>query len=132
MVCRVVASNFLDSLTKWLLVRWLLTKWIKPILIFISTLSNSRFWLVNHQIAWVKILLIVDLFLYNVMTLWLSGAGAGFKVIWANENNKTVWETYKHNHPKTFLDTCSITDIKIVKYQNVMVLLVDRLVKVGH
>jgi DNA (cytosine-5)-methyltransferase 1 len=46
------------------------------------------------------------------MTLWLSGAGAGFKVIWANENNKTVWETYKHNHPKTFLDTCSITDIK--------------------
>ena len=46
------------------------------------------------------------------MTLWLSGAGAGFKVIWANENNKTVWETYKHNQPKTFLDTCSITDIK--------------------
>lgn len=58
--------------------------------------------------------------LYNKLISLFSGAGgldlgfqqAGFEIIWANENDKTIWETYKHNHPKTFLDTRSITDIK--------------------
>jgi DNA (cytosine-5)-methyltransferase 1 len=48
-----------------------------------------------------------------------SGAGgldlgfqkAGFKVIWANEFDKSIWETYEANH-SAFLDKRSITDIK--------------------
>ena len=26
---------------------------------------------------------------------------AGFKVPWANEYDKTIWETYEANHPET-------------------------------
>jgi len=37
---------------------------------------------------------------------------AGFKVIWANEYDKNFWATYRHNFPKTYLETRSITDIK--------------------
>jgi len=56
----------------------------------------------------------------NKLISLFSGAGGldlgfqkvGFDIIWANENDKTIWETYKHNHPKTFLDTRSIIDIK--------------------
>lgn len=48
-----------------------------------------------------------------------SGAGgldlgfekAGFEVIWANEYDKTIWDTYRHNFPNTALDTRSIRDI---------------------
>ncbi len=48
-----------------------------------------------------------------------SGAGgldlgfkqAGFDCIWANEYDKTIWETYQRNHIKTYLDKRSITDI---------------------
>lgn len=36
---------------------------------------------------------------------------AGFDCIYANEYDKEIWETYKENHKKTFLDTRSITDI---------------------
>lgn len=36
---------------------------------------------------------------------------AGFDVIWANEYDKDIWATYKKNHPTTFLDRRSITDI---------------------
>lgn len=36
---------------------------------------------------------------------------AGFEVIWANEFDKDIWETYQKNHPKTVLDKRSITDI---------------------
>lgn len=36
---------------------------------------------------------------------------AGFDVIWANEFDKEIWETYRHNHQKTYLDTRSIVDI---------------------
>lgn len=51
---------------------------------------------------------------------FFSGAGgldlgfeqAGFDVIWANEFDKGIWETYRRNHPKSFLDTRSITEIK--------------------
>lgn len=48
-----------------------------------------------------------------------SGAGgldlgfekAGFNVVWANEYDKTIWDTYQHNFPNTNLDTRSITEI---------------------
>lgn len=37
---------------------------------------------------------------------------AGFDVIWANEYDKDIWETYEKNHPKTTLDKRSIVDIQ--------------------
>lgn len=48
-----------------------------------------------------------------------SGAGgldlgfsqAGFDVLWANEYDKSIWDTYRLNHPHTQLDTRSITEI---------------------
>lgn len=36
---------------------------------------------------------------------------AGFDVIWANEYDKDIWETYEKNHPNTILDKRSIVDI---------------------
>ena len=36
---------------------------------------------------------------------------AGFDIIWANEYDKEIWETYEKNHKKTFLDKRSIVDI---------------------
>lgn len=36
---------------------------------------------------------------------------AGFDVIWANEYDKDIWETYEKNHRNTFLDRRSIVDI---------------------
>ena len=36
----------------------------------------------------------------------------GFEVIWANEYDQNFWETFRHNFPKTFLETASIKDIK--------------------
>lgn len=49
-----------------------------------------------------------------------SGAGgldlgfknAGFDIAWANEYDKTIWDTFAKNHPETFLDKRSICDIK--------------------
>ncbi|MEG2236301.1 MAG: DNA cytosine methyltransferase [Akkermansia sp.] len=48
-----------------------------------------------------------------------SGAGgldlgfqkAGFDIIWANEYDKDIWDTYRTNHSNTILDTRSITEI---------------------
>ena len=48
-----------------------------------------------------------------------SGAGgldlgfqkAGFNIIWANEYDKEIWETYEKNHPKVVLDRRSIVNI---------------------
>ncbi len=37
---------------------------------------------------------------------------AGYEIIWANEYDKDIWDTYRLNHKSTFLDTRSITDIK--------------------
>jgi DNA (cytosine-5)-methyltransferase 1 len=50
---------------------------------------------------------------------FFSGAGgldkgfeeAGFDVIWANEYDKSIWETYEKNFPNTKLDRRSITKI---------------------
>lgn len=36
---------------------------------------------------------------------------AGFDVVWANEYDKEIWETYEKNHPNTILDKRSIVDI---------------------
>jgi len=51
---------------------------------------------------------------------FFSGAGgldlgfeqAGFDVTWANEYDKTIWETYEKNHPNTILDKRSITEVQ--------------------
>jgi len=50
---------------------------------------------------------------------FFSGAGgmdlgfqkAGFDIIWANEFDKSIWETHKKNFPKTKLNTDSITEV---------------------
>lgn len=36
---------------------------------------------------------------------------AGFSVVWANEYDPTIWETFEHNFPETILDKRSIVDI---------------------
>ena len=51
---------------------------------------------------------------------FFSGAGgldlgfekAGFNIVYANEYDKTIWETYEKNFPKTKLDRRSITAIE--------------------
>ena len=51
---------------------------------------------------------------------FFSGAGgldlgfekAGFEIVYANEYDKTIWETYKRNFSKTKLDPRSITDVE--------------------
>ena len=51
---------------------------------------------------------------------FFSGAGgldkgfekAGFHVVWANEYDSTIWDTFKLNFPDTKLDTRSITDVE--------------------
>ncbi|MFK8105494.1 MAG: DNA cytosine methyltransferase [Saprospiraceae bacterium] len=53
----------------------------------------------------------------NIVTLF-SGAGgldlgfnkAGFEIVWANDNDKDVWKTYRHNHQSP-IDTRSISEI---------------------
>lgn len=55
---------------------------------------------------------------FNIVSLF-SGCGgldlgfkkAGFNIIWANEYDKTIWETYEKNHPNTILDKRSIIEI---------------------
>ena len=55
----------------------------------------------------------------NIVSFF-SGAGgldlgfqnAGIKVIWANEYDKDIWQTYDKNHVNTYLDKRSIVDIK--------------------
>ncbi|WP_378173950.1 DNA cytosine methyltransferase [Aquimarina sp. SS2-1] len=38
---------------------------------------------------------------------------AGFKIAWANEYDKEIWETYEKNHPNTELDKRSMRNISI-------------------
>ena len=54
----------------------------------------------------------------NVVSFFAGAGGldlgfqkAGFNVIWANEYDKEIWETYKKNHPHTILDKRSIVNI---------------------
>ncbi len=37
---------------------------------------------------------------------------AGYRVVWANEFDSSIWSTFEHNFPKTKLDKRSIIDIK--------------------
>ena len=54
---------------------------------------------------------------------FFSGAGgldlgfekAGFEVVWANEYDQTIWKTYQHNFPKTYLEKRNIADISITE-----------------
>lgn len=56
----------------------------------------------------------------NIVSLF-SGVGgldlgfkmAGFSVLWANEYDKTIWETYEKNHPDTYLEKRSIKEINL-------------------
>ena len=56
--------------------------------------------------------------MYTIVSLF-SGAGgldlgfenAGFKTVWANEFDKTIWATYQRNFPHVSLDKRSITEI---------------------
>lgn len=41
----------------------------------------------------------------------LGFSNAGFDVIWANEYDKSIWETYEKNHKGVYLDKRSITDV---------------------
>lgn len=53
------------------------------------------------------------------LVTFFAGAGgldlgfskAGFDVVWANEYDKSIWETYEKNHKGVYLDKRSITDI---------------------
>ena len=36
---------------------------------------------------------------------------SGFEIIWANEYDKSIWETYEKNHPNTILDRRNIVDV---------------------
>ena len=54
----------------------------------------------------------------NVVSFFAGAGGldlgfqkAGFNVIWANEYDKEIWETYEKNHPNTFLDKRSLVNI---------------------
>ena len=54
----------------------------------------------------------------NIISLFAGAGGldlgferAGFNIMWANEYDKDIWETYRYNHKNTLLDTRSITNI---------------------
>lgn len=55
----------------------------------------------------------------NIVSFFAGAGGldlgfqkAGFNVIWANEFDKEIWETYEKNHPHTILDKRSIVNIQ--------------------
>ena len=54
----------------------------------------------------------------NIVSLFSGSGGldlgfekSGFNIIWANEYDKSIWETYEKNHPNTELDRRSIVDV---------------------
>lgn len=56
----------------------------------------------------------------NLISLFAGAGGmdlgfkkAGFQIVWANEFDKNIWNTYRLNHPATDLDTRSISDIPL-------------------
>ena len=67
----------------------------------------------------VKFILFILSFLIMKIVSFFAGAGgldlgfenAGFDVVWANEYDKEIWETFQMNHKNTFLDKRSIVDI---------------------
>ena len=53
----------------------------------------------------------IDSFFSGAGGLDLGFKKAGFKIVYANEYDKTIWETFEKNFPKTKLDKRSITEI---------------------
>jgi len=59
---------------------------------------------------------------------FFSGAGgldlgfkkAGFDVIWANEYDRTIWDTLQYNFPSTIIDKRSITKVSASEVPNVI------------
>lgn len=58
----------------------------------------------------------------NIISFFAGAGGldlgfekAGFKVTWANEYDKEIWETYEKNHPHTVLDKRSMRNISIAE-----------------
>jgi DNA (cytosine-5)-methyltransferase 1 len=54
----------------------------------------------------------------NIVSLFAGCGGldlgfrlAGFNTVWANEYDRAIWETYRHNHPQTKLDDRDIRSI---------------------
>lgn len=54
----------------------------------------------------------------NIVSFFAGAGGldlgfqnAGFNVVWANEYDKEIWETYQKNHPHTILDKRSIVNV---------------------
>jgi len=55
----------------------------------------------------------------NIVSFFAGAGGldlgfekAGFNIVWANEYDKDIWETYERNHKKTILDRRSIVSIE--------------------
>jgi len=55
----------------------------------------------------------------NIISLFAGCGGldlgfrqAGFNIVWANEHDRTIWDTYEYNHPGTPLDKRDIRNIK--------------------
>ena len=58
----------------------------------------------------------------NIVSFFAGAGGldlgfeqAGFNVIWANEYDKDIWETYEKNHPDTIFDKRSIPTAERIK-----------------
>ena len=54
----------------------------------------------------------------NIISLFAGCGGldlgfrqAGFNIVWANEYDRTIWDTYEFNHPETILDRRDIRKI---------------------
>jgi len=62
----------------------------------------------------------------NIASLFTGAGGldlgferASFHVVWANEYDSTIWETFEHNFPKTKLEKRSIVVVPTSEIQNV-------------
>lgn len=44
---------------------------------------------------------------------------AGFDITWANEYDKTIWDTFEHNFPETYLDRSDIRKIEDLPTDNI-------------
>lgn len=56
---------------------------------------------------------------------------AGFEVVWANDNDPAVSETYQLNHPNTYLCKRICVNLLWKKFLNVTALLADLLASLG-
>lgn len=61
----------------------------------------------------------------NIISLFAGAGGldrafenAGFNIVWANEFDKKIWETYRLNHPNTTLETRSIKNVNVNEIPN--------------